>query len=99
MQQAETAFTSVPIPGTGTNILVRLPRPALTLTRFERNRIEREIEVRLALLDTVDGDTDLEFGGDEFEDSDVHEDDDPREDDELAAAVAANWPDRSDDPS
>ena len=67
---------SVPV-----RIIPSMPTVAELLSRFEREQIASFIEVAITLIDSMDGDENLEDdGGSEPDDFD--EDDDPREVDE-----------------
>ena len=59
-----------------------MPVVARILSRFQRLQIEAFLAVALDLLDTLDGDRDLE-DDDSVEDSDPAENDDPAEDDDA----------------
>lgn len=58
-----------------------MPAVARILSRFDRPTLEAFLSVAIDLIDTFDGDPDLE-DDDPAEDADANEDDDPREEDD-----------------
>lgn len=74
MQQAALMHSTGFIPGTATKIDYYICARRFGLDPALRAHIERKVERLIALLDADDGDPDLEFSGDEFEDADVDED-------------------------
>ena len=58
-----------------------MPAVARILARYDRAKLEAFLSVAIDLLDTLDGEPDIECD-DPPEDSDVSEDDDPAEDDD-----------------
>ncbi len=74
MQQAILVHSTGLIPGTATKIDYYIRARRFGLDPALRAHIERKVERLIALLDADDGDPELEFSGDEFEDADVDED-------------------------
>lgn len=73
MQQAALVHSTGLIPATGTSIRFLTRRPAAVLSDAQRVAVEAEVERLIALLDAADGDPDIEFNGDEFEDAEGDE--------------------------